>query len=101
MFCRAGIVRDPVMDLVRDLVTAVHVRATLARANLQSHIIYSVIHKMNDSFDLRFNRGGSEGEVGSTNSPSEPNRTGSHLSQLGLSDLVRVHLSEPGLSETM
>jgi hypothetical protein len=30
---------------------------------------------MKDSLDLRFNRGGSEGEVGSTKSPSEPTCT--------------------------
>jgi len=106
MFIRAGSVRDVVRDVVRDHVRAAHVRATLVRANLLSHIIYSLIHKMKDSLDLRFNRGGSEGEVGSTKSPSEPNRAGIHLSQLGLSDLVRAHLSEPclsepGLSETM
>jgi len=102
MFIRAGIVRD----LVRDHLRAAHVRATLVRANLLSHIIYSLIHKMKHSLDLRFNRGGSEGEVGSTKSPSEPNRAGIHLLQPGLSDLVRAHLSEPclsepGLSETM
>jgi len=61
---------------------------------------------MKDSLDLIFNRGGSEREVGSTKSPSEPNRAGIHLSQPGLSDLVGAHLSEPclsepGLSETM
>jgi len=95
MFIRAGIVRD----LVRDLVRAAHVRATLVRANSLSHIIYSVIHKMKDWLDLRFNRGSSEGEVGSTQSASEPNRAGIHLSQPGLSDLVRAHLSEPCLSE--
>jgi len=41
MFIRAGIVRDLVRDLVRDHVRAAHVRATLVRANLLSHIIYS------------------------------------------------------------
>jgi hypothetical protein len=61
---------------------------------------------MKDSLDLRVNCAGSEGKVGSTNSPSEANRVGIHLSLLGLSDLVRVHLlepclSEPGLLETM
>jgi len=86
MFIRARIVRALVRDLVRDhvraaLVRATHVkatlvRATLVRANLLSHIIYSVIHKMKDLLDLRFNRGGSEWEVGSTKSPSEPNRAG-------------------------
>jgi hypothetical protein len=102
MYIRAGIVRD----LVRDHVRAAHVRATLVRANLLSHIIYSLIYKMKDSSDLRFNCGGSEGEVGSTKTPSESNRAGIHLSQPGLSDLLRAHLyepclSEPGLSETM
>jgi len=106
MFIRAGIVRDLVRDLVRDHLRAAHVRATLVRANLLSHIIYSLIHKMKHSLDLRFNRGGSDGEVGSTKSPSEPNRAGIDLLQPGLSDLVRAHLSEPclsepGLSETM
>jgi len=84
----AGIVRDLVRDLVRDHVRAALVRsrhvkatlvkATLVRSNLLSHIIYSLIHKMKDSLDLRFNRGGSEGEVGSTKSRSEPNRAGIH-----------------------
>jgi len=53
MCIRAGIVRD----LVRDLVRAAHVRATLVRANLLSHIRYSLIHKMEDCLDLRFNHG--------------------------------------------
>jgi hypothetical protein len=97
MFIRAGIVRDLVRDLVRDHVRAAHVRATLVRANLLSHIIYSLIHKMKDSLDLRFNRGGSEGEVGSTKSPSEPNRAGIHLSQPGLSDLVRAMFIRAGI----
>jgi hypothetical protein len=106
MFIRARIVRDLVRDLVRDHVRAAHVRATLVRANLLSHIIYSVIPKMKDLLDLRFNRGGSEGEVGSTKSPSEPNRAGINLLQPGLSNLVKMHLSEtclsePGLAETM
>jgi len=105
-FTRAGIVRSLVRDLVRDNVRAAHVRATLVRADFLSHIIYSLIHKMKDSLHLRLNRGGSEGEVGSTKSLSETNRAGIHLSQLGLSDHVRAHLSEPrlsepGLSETM
>jgi len=95
MFIWAGIVRD----LVRDHARAAHVRATLVRANLLSHMIYSLIHKMKDSLDLWFNRGGFEGEVDSTKSPSEPNRAGIHLLQLGLSDLVRTHLSEPCLSQ--
>ena len=61
---------------------------------------------MKDSLDLRFNCGGTEEEVHSTKSSSEPNRAGIHLLQQGLSDLVRAHLSEPcvsepGLSETM
>ena len=90
MSIRARIVRD----LVRDLVRAAHVRA-----NVLSHIIYSVIHKMKDSLDLGFNHGCSDGEVGSTRSSSEPNRDGIYLSQPGLSDLVRAHLSEPCLSE--
>ena len=81
MFIRARIVRDLVRDLVRDHVRAAHVRATLVRANLHSHIIYSVIHKIKDSSDLRFNVRDSEEVVGSTKSPSEPNRAGIHLSQ--------------------
>jgi len=113
MFIGAGIVRDLVGDLVRDLVRdhvravlvrakhvkATLVRATLVRANLLSHMTYSLIHKMKDSLDLRFNHGGSDGEIGSTKSPSELNRAGIHLSQPGLSDHVRAHLSEPCLSE--
>jgi hypothetical protein len=61
MFITAGIVRDLVSDLVRDHVRAAHDRATLLRANLLSRIIYSLIDKMKDSFDPRFNHGGSEG----------------------------------------
>jgi hypothetical protein len=48
---------------------------------------------MKDSLDLRFNRGGSEEEVGSSKSPSEPNRDGIDLSQPGLLDLVRASVS--------
>jgi len=116
MCIRAGIVRDLVRDLVRDhvraalvratLVKATLVRATLVRANLLSHIIYSLIHKIKGLLHLKFNCGGSEGEVGSTYSASEPNRARIHLSQLGLSDHVKAHFLEPclselGLSETM
>jgi hypothetical protein len=54
---------------------------------------------MKDWLDLKFNCGGSEGEVGSTKSPSEPNRAGIDLVQLGLSDHVGVHLKGPWLSE--
>jgi len=95
MFIRAGIVRDLVRNLVRDHVRAAHVRATFVRANLLRDIIYCIIHKLKDSLDLKFNCGGTEREVGSTKSPSEPNRARIHLSQLGFSDLVSAHLSEP------
>jgi hypothetical protein len=70
MFIRAGIVRPMfiragiIRDLVRNLVRN-HVRAAHVRATLVR-----------------------------ANSPSEPNRAGIHLSQPGLSDLVRAHLSE-------
>jgi hypothetical protein len=106
MLIRAGIVRDLVRDLVRDHVRAAHVRATLVRANLLSHIIYFLIHKMKDYLDPRFNRGGSEGVAGWIKSSSEPYRAGICLLQLELSDLVRAHMSEPclsdlGLSETI
>jgi hypothetical protein len=99
VFIRAGIVRDLVRDLVRDHVRAAHVRAPLVRAKLLSYIIYPLIHKMKDSLDQRFNRRGSAGEVGSTKSPSQPNRAGIHLSQPRLSDLVTAHLPKPCLSE--
>jgi len=69
MFIRAGIVPAFLRDLVKDLVRVAPVRATLVRANLLSQIIYSLIHKMKDSLDLRFNGGGSEGEVRPTKSP--------------------------------
>jgi len=97
MFIRAGIVRDLVRELVRDHVRAAHVKATLVRANLLRHIIYSLIHKVKDWLDLRFNRGGSEGEVGSTKSPSELNRAGIHSSQPGLLDLVRAVFIRTGI----
>jgi len=95
MFIRAGIVRDLIRDLVRDHVRAAHIRATLVRANLLSHIIYSLMHKMKDSLDLRFNRGGSEGEVGSTKSPSEPNRAG--IVRSCQSGLVRAMFIRAGI----
>jgi hypothetical protein len=89
---RAGIVRDLVRDLVCDHVPAAHVRGILVRANLLSCMMYCLIHTMKDWLDLKFNCGGSEGEVDSTESPSEPNRAGIDLVQLGLSDHVGVHL---------
>jgi hypothetical protein len=74
MFIRAGIVRDLVRDLVRDHVRAANIRGILVRDNALHNIKYSSIHKMKYTFDLRFNPGGSEGEVGSRKSPSKPQR---------------------------
>jgi hypothetical protein len=54
---------------------------------------------MKYSLDLWLNRGGYKGELDSTELPSEPNWAGNHLSQPGLSDRIRVHLSEPCVSE--
>ena len=59
---------------------------------------------MKDLLDPRFNHGGSEGEVGSTESPQEPNRAGIYLSVPGLSETMsgtmsKLHLSGPHLSQ--
>jgi len=112
MFIGAQIVRDLVRDHVRTaLVSATHVkptlvRAKLVRANVLSHMIYSLIHKMKDLQDLRFNLRASEREVELIISPTELNRARIRFSQPGLSDYIREHLpvpcvSELGLSETM
>jgi hypothetical protein len=85
MFIETRIFRDLVRYLVSDHVSdhfrAAHVRATLVSANSLTRIIYSSIHKMKTSLDPGFTGGGSEGEVDSTESPSELNTAGIYLSQ--------------------
>jgi len=82
MFIRARIVRDLVRDFVRDHVRPAHVRASLVRANLLSHIIYSFIHQIKDSFKSEIQTWQLWRRGRFKYSPSEPNRAAIHPSRL-------------------